>query len=716
MKNTFYIKYFSFYFALIKEETMKASVISGKKIKRERDDDDSNSLSEKPQSITETPKPPAPSALRLILKFEGPSTNGNDSSSAHASTVNNSNVEQSDKNMLSTPKKSKKKKKDRDQKKNIKNSSHPESMYIVLDSSETQSNTKEPPTKAETPAERERRLCVPLLRQKHNRTPLQRLLDYAIQQLEDKDIMQVFAWPVTDQIAPGYSKVVKTPMDFSTIRQKIEENMYANLSSFTGDFQLMCNNAMLYNRPDTMYYKAAKRLLHSGLKFLSVEKLRQLANSFPLIKQIPPEQLGFDWETGSPVEVHINNIETTVETDSKDPFRKRNHGELTPEQALELAKKSACSYDERQFLKRRKTTFSMGFLRQRQDGSTSLAVLVPGEGVDPERPGERVVTLGQLVGKLNQGTGQLQGFREHRRNIAKAVKPLSYGPFGSYAPSYDSTFANLSKEESDLVYGTYGEENPSYIENVLGLAKVCDYTLVMVDNLLDLMSGGEYRKSKNVIDEQKKFQEEEERVRELIENRNSGTSSNAQNVPEASSVKIEIEQLKTLADLGIDTSFLKEFESINNNGNPTQEKLDLTSQLLEKLHQVQYERLSAPPPSHLSQISHPSDLELQLAEKVVENLAGIIKDVPPASVTPVPAIRKAMGVVSDTVNGSSGNSAPSNSGLEGIAPLPGEVIVNNSNGVTELDSDLRDILENGSSSCTFQIQGNKTIDEMLSDT
>jgi len=38
------------------------------------------------------------------------------------------------------------------------------------------------------------------------------------------------------------------------------------------------------------------------------------------------------------------------------------------------------------------------------------------------------------------------------------VKPLYYGAFGSYAPSHDSTFANLSKDESDLVYQTYGDD------------------------------------------------------------------------------------------------------------------------------------------------------------------------------------------------------------------------------------------------------------------
>lgn len=36
---------------------------------------------------------------------------------------------------------------------------------------------------------------------------------------------------------------------------------------------------------------------------------------------------------------------------------------------------------------------------------------------------------------------------------------LNYGPFSSYAPAYDSTFANISKDDSDLIYSTYGEDS-----------------------------------------------------------------------------------------------------------------------------------------------------------------------------------------------------------------------------------------------------------------
>lgn len=45
------------------------------------------------------------------------------------------------------------------------------------------------------------------------------------------------------------------------------------------DFKVMCENAMIYNKPETIYYRAAKKLLHSGMKILSTvswEKPEQL--------------------------------------------------------------------------------------------------------------------------------------------------------------------------------------------------------------------------------------------------------------------------------------------------------------------------------------------------------------------------------------------------------------------------------------------------------
>ncbi|XP_046686106.1 bromodomain-containing protein 7-like [Homalodisca vitripennis] len=149
---------------------------------------------------------------------------------------------------------------------------------------------------------REPRLCVQLLRQRQElmsaKSPLQKLLDNLQQSLEKKDPQQFFAWPVTDQIAPGYSQIIHQPMDFSTMHQKIEDNSYGTLKDYVDDFKQMCGNAMIYNHPETIYYKAAKRLLHAGLKLVCEEKLRALAVTSPWILQIPAHQLGVELGTG----------------------------------------------------------------------------------------------------------------------------------------------------------------------------------------------------------------------------------------------------------------------------------------------------------------------------------------------------------------------------------------------------------------------------------
>ncbi|KAL1124698.1 hypothetical protein AAG570_001322 [Ranatra chinensis] len=197
----------------------------------------------------------------------------------------------------------------------------------------------------------------------------------------------------------------------------------------------------------------------------------------------------------------------------------------------------------------------MGFPRQQLDGTTSLAILVPGEGIDPKRPRERSVSLGQIVGRLQKGVGHLDGFSEDLRNIAKPVKPLNYGAFGSYAPSYDSTFATITKDETHLMFNTYNNEGTSYLsESVMNVAKDYDYTFTMADNLLDLLTGGEHTRTTKLAEEQQKLTEE---------NKTTNKCEIPAQSSEAMPVKVELEQLKTLSELGIDTSFLTEFGIIN---------------------------------------------------------------------------------------------------------------------------------------------------------
>lgn len=75
------------------------------------------------------------------------------------------------------------------------------------------------------------------------------------------------------------------------MRGKIENEQYQSLSEFTEDFKLMCNNAMVYNQPETVYYKAARKLLQTGLKLLAPDKMRSLLPLIPSIRFLSEDVL-----------------------------------------------------------------------------------------------------------------------------------------------------------------------------------------------------------------------------------------------------------------------------------------------------------------------------------------------------------------------------------------------------------------------------------------
>lgn len=62
------------------------------------------------------------------------------------------------------------------------------------------------------------------------------------------------------QQVPDYLEYVDHPMDFSTMRTKVEGQEYRSIDEFSNDFELIVNNCMTYNDTDTMYYKAAVKL------------------------------------------------------------------------------------------------------------------------------------------------------------------------------------------------------------------------------------------------------------------------------------------------------------------------------------------------------------------------------------------------------------------------------------------------------------------------
>jgi Bromodomain len=79
------------------------------------------------------------------------------------------------------------------------------------------------------------------------------------------DRYNVFSEEVTDEEAPGYSDVVKYPMDFGKMRDKIKKGEYGSGSAaakaFYNDFKLVFDNCFLYNDEGNEVTEEASRIL-----------------------------------------------------------------------------------------------------------------------------------------------------------------------------------------------------------------------------------------------------------------------------------------------------------------------------------------------------------------------------------------------------------------------------------------------------------------------
>merc|ERR1712130_1079150 len=107
--------------------------------------------------------------------------------------------------------------------------------------------------------------------------------------LAENDAQDIFAEPVdTDEVA-DYLDIVKTPMDFSTMRKKLENFEYSNIDDFEKDFSLMVANCLSYNEKDTIFYRAGT-------------KMRDVGGSIIRQAKRQAEMLGFDQETGLQLE------------------------------------------------------------------------------------------------------------------------------------------------------------------------------------------------------------------------------------------------------------------------------------------------------------------------------------------------------------------------------------------------------------------------------
>ncbi|XP_043457728.1 bromodomain-containing protein 9 isoform X2 [Prionailurus bengalensis] len=455
-------------------------------------------------------------------------------------------------------------------------------------------------------------------------TPIQQLLEHFLRQLQRKDPHGFFAFPVTDAIAPGYSMIIKHPMDFGTMKDKIVANEYKSVTEFKADFKLMCDNAMTYNRPDTVYYKLAKKILHAGFKMMSKDmdfsqQAALLGNEDTAVEEPVPEAAPVQVETAKKSKRPSREvISCTFEPEG-------NACSLTDSTAEEhvLALVEHAADEARDRISRLLPGGKMGYLKKDSDGSLLYSVVNTAEP-DADEEETHPVDLSSLSSKLLPGFTTL-GFKDERRGKVTFLSSTTT----ALSMHSNSVFGDLKSEEIDLLYSAYGDETG--VQCALSLQEFVkdagSYSKKMVDDLLDQITGGDHSRMLFQLRQMSCLPPPHTRrfSRTLTRGWHPGLSRvPRRNVPvkppeeakagdslgDSNSV-LDFMSTKSYSDASLDISMLGSLGKVRKepDADDSHLNLDETAKLLQDLHEAQAERGGSRPSSNLSSLSNtsPSD-------------------------------------------------------------------------------------------------------------
>ncbi|XP_040209298.1 bromodomain-containing protein 9 isoform X9 [Rana temporaria] len=425
-------------------------------------------------------------------------------------------------------------------------------------------------------------------------TPIQQLLEYFLRQLQRKDPHGFFAFPVTDQIAPGYFVIIKHPMDFSTMKDKISANEYKSITEFKGDFKLMCDNAMTYNRPETVYYKLAKKLLHTGFKMMS--KAAILGDEDTTVEDPTPEvpipaPVEMTKKSKKPSKEVIRVIEDdqsllqdglpSLQDYSSCIFEPEGNAcSLTDSTAEEhvLALVEHAADEARDKVNRDFSNCKIGYLKKNTDGTLIYTVV----NSDPDAEDEEThpVDLSSLSSKLLPSFTSL-GFKDDRRHKVTFLNSTST----ALSLQNNTLFTDLKPDEMDLMYAGYGDDTG--IQCALSLqefVKDCGgYAKKIVNDLLDQITEGDHSKI-------------------LYQIKQIGDSDGSNSV-------LDFLSMKSYSDVSLEMSILNSLGKVKKELDHEDGHLNLddTAKLLHEFHDVHNDRVGSRPSSNISSLSNNSE-------------------------------------------------------------------------------------------------------------
>lgn len=164
-----------------------------------------------------------------------------------------------------------------------------------------------------------------------------------------KDDTAIFRLPVSDEQAANYSKVIKNPIDLSTIRKKILSSRYTSKDEFKSDVDLMWDNCITYNGQDSEIGLLAARIR------MDFDNVWAIHNAIKEPEE-PKEALKLLEETQQLFKEARESIKSTyafpelIQVKSEHPIKQKTSHERAPqviEQPTEEEMKSPMSTDEK---------------------------------------------------------------------------------------------------------------------------------------------------------------------------------------------------------------------------------------------------------------------------------------------------------------------------------------------------------------------------------
>ncbi|CAO3612593.1 unnamed protein product [Mucor hiemalis] len=324
---------------------------------------------------------------------------------------------------------------------------------------------------------------VPEVHRKDMKSILLKVLDT----VQKRDAYGFFLEPVNPKLVPDYLKIIKSPMDFSTMRNKLEAGQYKSVEEFRHDFNLIITNAKIYNAPETIYWKSADKIHDFGNKLIDraekqVEEEKLTAQS--VVDEVEPTyynnikrqdslssrklSISFTGRKDSfgvkEEDVDIMGIDTNIPSLRKQS-RQGSESIITREASVDIASSRAMtpirSITNTPYKKKKKKVADTGVLYA-PDGSlhivggvSDLSTLIPKDHSFAEPPQLLTSNPAALPSAFFMNRNSADDFF-HNKHFLHYAHFCDYGPFTTLGAQPPGAF--YTAQDASYIYPLYGDD------------------------------------------------------------------------------------------------------------------------------------------------------------------------------------------------------------------------------------------------------------------